>query len=179
MNTNEVAVVVGAGPGLGNALSRGSPKRACDVAAVSRRGGEGEPTQRSDLRCYRCDATVRRTGKRPFDHVTAELGPPSLVVFNVGIWDRRHPRYFRRAVRAGLADGLLCRLSGRPGCGSVHAGPCRRNHHLLRRDRVESAAAPASPPLLHRNLRCALWRSRWPANWARRTFMSRMSSLMA
>jgi len=43
MSPNEVAVVVGAGPGLGSALVARFAEAGMRVAAVSRRGGEGEP----------------------------------------------------------------------------------------------------------------------------------------
>lgn len=86
MSQNEVAIVVGAGAGLGNALVARFADAGMRVAAVSRRGGADEP-QRGLVRFYSCDATVGEQVKRLFERVTAELGPPSLVVFNVGIWD--------------------------------------------------------------------------------------------
>ena len=56
MSTNEVAVVVGAGPGLGNALVARFAEAGMHVAAVSRRGGAGERASRSGSRLLlRCD----------------------------------------------------------------------------------------------------------------------------
>ena len=125
MNPNEVAVVVGAGAGLGNALVARFAEAGMHVAAASRRGGEGEP--RSDrIRFYRCDATVREQVKGLFDRVTAELGPPSLVVFNVGIWDPAaildiSEELFEQTWRTGCFAGFLV---GRAAAASMlgHAG---------------------------------------------------------
>jgi len=85
VNPNEVAVVVGAGPGLGNALVTRFANAGMRVAAVSRRGA-GQP-RGDQVRFYACDATVGEQVKRLFERVTSDLGPPSLVVFNVGVWD--------------------------------------------------------------------------------------------
>ena len=56
MSTRDVAVVVGAGPGLGNALVARFAEAGTRVAAVSRKGVAGEP-HRDLVRGYVCDAT--------------------------------------------------------------------------------------------------------------------------
>jgi NAD(P)-dependent dehydrogenase (short-subunit alcohol dehydrogenase family) len=111
MSPNEVAVVVGAGPGLGSALVARFAEAGMRVAAVSRRGGEGEP-HRDLVHSYRCDATIGEQVKGLFERVTAELGPPSLVVFNVGIWDPAaildiSEELFEQAWRTGCFAGFL------------------------------------------------------------------------
>jgi NAD(P)-dependent dehydrogenase (short-subunit alcohol dehydrogenase family) len=110
MSTREVAVVVGAGPGLGNALVERFAEAGMHVAAVSRRGGAGEP-HRDLVRFHSCDATIGEQVKRLFERVTSELGPPSLVVFNVGIWDRGDildisEELFEQAWRTGCFTGF-------------------------------------------------------------------------
>ncbi len=113
MGTNEIAVVVGSGPGLGNALVRRFADAGMRVAAVSRRGlGSGDEKYR-DLVCgYSCDATVGDEVRRVFQRVMDELGPPSLVVFNIGTWDQGGildipEELFERAWRTGCFAGFL------------------------------------------------------------------------
>ena len=111
MSMTEVAVVVGSGPGLGNALVRRFSEAGMRVAAVSRRGVAGE-AHRDRVRGFSCDATVGEQVGRVFKRVTDELGPPSLVVFNVGIWDRGgildiSEELFEQAWRTGCFAGFL------------------------------------------------------------------------
>ncbi len=111
MGTSEVAVIVGAGPGLGNALVRRCAEAGMRVAAVSRRGLAGE-AHRDLVRGYSCDATIGEQVRNVFERVADELGPPSLVVFNVGIWDRGgileiSEELFEQAWRTGCFAGFL------------------------------------------------------------------------
>jgi NAD(P)-dependent dehydrogenase (short-subunit alcohol dehydrogenase family) len=110
MSTREVAVVVGAGPGLGNALVARFAEAGMHVAAVSRRGVAGE-AHRDLVRGYSSDATVGEQVRNLFERVADELGPPSLVVFNVGIWDRGgileiSEELFEQAWRTGCFAGF-------------------------------------------------------------------------
>ena len=89
MTEAAVGIIVGAGPGLGNALVDRFADGGMAVAAVSRKGNAPELRQRdSVVRGYACDATVTDQVRSMFARVAAELGPPELVVFNVGTWDR-------------------------------------------------------------------------------------------
>src|SRR5882724_108361 len=111
MGTSEVAVIVGAGPGLGSALVRRCAEAGMQVAAVSRRGLAGE-AHRDLVRGYCCDATIGEQVRNVFERVADELGPPSLVVFNLGIWDRGgileiSEELFERAWRTGCFAGFL------------------------------------------------------------------------
>lgn len=111
MSTREVAVVVGAGPGLGNALVRRLAEAGMRVAAVSRRGVADE-AHRDLVRGYACDATVDEQVRNVFKRVADELDPPSLVVFNVGIWDQGgildiSEELFEQAWRTGCLAGFL------------------------------------------------------------------------
>jgi NAD(P)-dependent dehydrogenase (short-subunit alcohol dehydrogenase family) len=113
MTEAEVAVVVGAGPGLGNALVQRFAEAGIAVAAVSRRGIVPELQQRSGVvRGYACDATMGDQVKTMFARVMAELGPPDVTVFNVGTWDRAgileiSDELFMRAWRTGCFGGFL------------------------------------------------------------------------
>jgi len=109
----EVAVVVGAGPGLGYALVERFAQAGMTVAAVSRKGIAPKLQKgRSTARGYACDATLGDQVKTTFAQVTAELGPPDVVVFNVGTWDRAgiveiSDELFLQAWRTGCFGGFL------------------------------------------------------------------------
>ena len=113
MSGKQIAVVVGAGPGLGNALVRRFAEAGMMVAAVSRKGRSPDMTDHRDLvRGYACDATVGDQVSAMFARVTAELGPPDLVVYNVGTWDRAgildiSDELFEQAWRTGCFGGFL------------------------------------------------------------------------
>lgn len=122
MGMDEVAVVVGAGPGLGNALAGRFAQAGMKVAAVSRKGAASE-VHRDRVRGYSCDATVGDQVRKVFERIADELGPPSLVVFNVGIWDRGgildiSEELFEQAWRTGCLAGFLV---GRAAAGSMLA----------------------------------------------------------
>jgi NAD(P)-dependent dehydrogenase (short-subunit alcohol dehydrogenase family) len=111
MITGEVAVIVGTGAGLGNALVRRCAHAGMHVAAVSRKG-LADPGHGDLVRGYRCDATAGGQVRTLFQRVTDELGSPSLVVFNVGIWDiggilDTSEESFEQAWRTGCLAGFL------------------------------------------------------------------------
>ena len=109
----EVAIVVGAGPGLGTALVNRFVEGGMAVAAVSRRGRKPETGKFAEaIRGYACDATVATQVEAMFERVTAELGPPDVVIFNVGTWDRAgileiSEELFVEAWRTGCLGGFL------------------------------------------------------------------------
>lgn len=113
MSERQIAVVVGVGPGLGNALVRRFAEAGMNVAAVSRKGRPPEMIEHRGLvRGYACDATVDDEVKAMFARVTAELGTPDVVVFNVGTWDRAgildiSDEVFEQAWRTGCFGGFL------------------------------------------------------------------------
>jgi NAD(P)-dependent dehydrogenase (short-subunit alcohol dehydrogenase family) len=113
MAEKEVAIVVGVGPGLGNALVTRFAEGGMTVVAVSRRGivpkispGAGA------VRGYTCDATMSDQVKAMFATLEQEVGPPDVVVFNVGTWDRASvlqisDELFMHAWRTGCFGGFL------------------------------------------------------------------------
>ena len=180
MSEKQIAVVVGAGPGLGNALVRRFAEAGMNVAAVSRKGRLPDMTEHRDLvRGYACDATVGDEVITMFARVTAELGPPDLVVYNVGTWDR-----------AGILD-ISDDCSSRPGvpvasadflsAGKQSGRCCPANEALsfLVAPPARSVAVPVLPPLPSRSSACAHWPRAWPASLVREVFTSPMLSLTA
>ncbi|RDD60368.1 SDR family NAD(P)-dependent oxidoreductase [Ferruginivarius sediminum] len=80
-----VAVVVGAGPGLGAALCRRFAQGGLKVAAARRRKDELEDLAgQVGGRAYACDATRQSDVETLFEDVARDLGTPELVVFNAG-----------------------------------------------------------------------------------------------
>ena len=122
----EIAVVVGAGPGLGAALVNRFAQGRLAVAAVSRKGTV--PNMREPdgvVRGYACDASVTNEVDAMFGRVAKELGPPDVVVFNVGTW--------ARAGVLEISDELLTQ-SWRIGCfGGFVVGRAAARAMLARR----------------------------------------------
>ena len=115
MTEQQIAVVVGAGPGLGNALVHRFARAEMTVAAISRSGGHVASTPEPDrkrVRGFTCDATQSTEVTATFAKIASELGVPDLVVFNVGTWDRASildlsEEMFCRAWRIGCLAGFL------------------------------------------------------------------------
>jgi len=115
MTQQEIAIVVGAGPGLGNALVHRFARAGMTVAAVSRRGGHVDSApaeERKRVIGYACDATQGAEVTATFGRIVRELGAPDLVVFNVGTWDRGgilelSEDLIVRAWRTGCLAGFL------------------------------------------------------------------------
>jgi len=113
VSAKPVAVIVGVGPGLGEALVQRFAAAGASVAALSRRGTTPSALPSgAEVRGYACDATDSGQVRAMFARIQAELGPPELVVFNVGTWDRAGIRdisdaLFERAWRQGCFAGFL------------------------------------------------------------------------
>lgn len=107
-----VAVVVGAGPGLGAALCRRFAKGGLKVAAARRREGEAEELARNiGGHAYSCDAADGQSVTELFQAVERDLGTPDLVVFNAGAFKPAgildiDSEDFERCWRIGCLGGL-------------------------------------------------------------------------
>ncbi len=85
MAEQDVAVIVGVGPGLGSALARRCRQAGLGTAVAARTVERIEPLAREiGGRAYRCDAASESDVQGLFARVAADLGEPSLVVFNAG-----------------------------------------------------------------------------------------------
>ncbi|MEM7122449.1 MAG: SDR family NAD(P)-dependent oxidoreductase [Pseudomonadota bacterium] len=87
--TNGVALIVGAGAGLGGGLGRRFAAADMGVALASRNednatrlAGEVAKVAGSTVRGYGCDATNAEDVTDLFDSVTNDLGDPDVVVYN-------------------------------------------------------------------------------------------------
>jgi len=84
-----VAVVVGAGPGLGAALAERFAQAGLRVAVARRKGAEAEAlAARVGGRGYECDATDAESVRSLFGRVRDDLGDPAAVVYNAGAFQR-------------------------------------------------------------------------------------------
>ena len=85
--TQPVAVVVGAGPGLGSAVARRFAAAGFAVALARRR-----PEELSGLaaeiggKAYACDAAERDSVEALFAAIDKDLGGPQVVVYNAGAY---------------------------------------------------------------------------------------------
>ncbi len=110
----EVALVVGAGPGLGLALVKRFAAEGMRVAAAARSGANlasaaGWP---GSARAYTCDASDGDEVARLFQRVAGDLGAPDVVVFNAGVYEPASildiaAEDFARCWRIGCFGGFL------------------------------------------------------------------------
>ncbi len=129
----EIAMVVGAGPGLGWALTERFAQAGMQVVAASRDPGKLRSAvgaeRASDVRLEACDAAQPAEVASLFATVARELGIPSLVVFNAGAYARGGileitPESFERCWRIGCFGGFLvgqsaARLMVSAGAGTI------------------------------------------------------------
>jgi len=113
--SDQVAVVVGAGPGLGLALGKTFAGAGMRVALALRSPGKLEPLGAwadGMAMLYGCDAADPTDVDALFEKVEAELGTPSVVVFNAGTFEpggilEVKPQDFERCWRIGCFGGFL------------------------------------------------------------------------
>ncbi|CAD7695149.1 unnamed protein product [Ostreobium quekettii] len=118
-----VAVVVGVGPGLGSALARRFAKGGFAVALCSRKMESLTPVK-ADIdkaggkaECFTVDSTDEQQVAAAYDSITAQLGHPSVLCYNVGGagsggWppptvEDTSVEIFRRSLDACVVGGFL------------------------------------------------------------------------
>ena len=130
-----VAVVVGAGPGLGTALARRFARAGMTVAVVRRDGAALAALVQKvgpAARPYACDAADEPSVVKLFESVARDLGPPRLVVHNAGGFVRKplletSAAEFEQGWRSACLGGFLVgreavRLMLNRGEGERHRG---------------------------------------------------------
>ncbi len=117
-SSGEVALVAGAGPGLGAALARCFARAGMKVATAGRDAARLAPLagELRDLggagRAYACDVADEDAVRSLFDALKADFGVPDLVVFNAGAMLRKRvleteAQEFERCWRIGCLGGFL------------------------------------------------------------------------
>ena len=108
-------MIVGAGSGLGAALARRFARAGMKVALARRSADKLAPLLAeigATARAYACDATDEAQVQRLFAAAAADLGVPTLAVFNAGAFVRKSVldttrEDFERCWRAGCLGGFL------------------------------------------------------------------------
>lgn len=110
-----VAVVAGAGPGLGRALAQRFSQGGMRVALLARDAARLSTLAASigpDARPLACDLTDPDAVGASFDRIDRELGPPQCVIFNAGTYRpgtvlEVTPRDFQDCWKIGCYAGFL------------------------------------------------------------------------
>jgi len=92
MTKTKVALIVGAGSGLGAALARRFSEATLNVAVVARRQPDLAALAQAigpSVRPYKCDATQEAEVDGLFRAVEQDLGELAVVVHNVGVFSRK------------------------------------------------------------------------------------------
>jgi len=107
----EVAVIIGGGPGISASCARLFSKAGMRVAIAARTPDKPVLKQlESDygVRLYGCDASEPDSVKTLFEKVTLELGNPSLVVHNI---DGRTAGIFRKSIIEADPEQVLATIT--------------------------------------------------------------------
>ena len=83
MAQQEIALIVGAGPGLSASLARLFKKEGMRIALAARDAKKLDDLEREvDGRAYGCDASVPKDVENLFEALSKDLGNPNVVVYN-------------------------------------------------------------------------------------------------
>lgn len=117
--TGQTALIVGTGPGLGQALARCFTSAGMHTAIAARRGEKLESMSRqlsvsdSKVKTYACDATDEGSVIEVFQQLQGDLGVPDLVVYNAGAFQPARVvdidvSDFESCWRVGCLGGFIC-----------------------------------------------------------------------
>lgn len=111
---SKVAVVIGAGPGLGAAAARRFAREGFAVAVVARKRETVEPIAQSIAgHAYAVDTTDAGAVARLFADIRRELGPPEVLIYNAGAFKpggilEVSPEDFEECWKVGCHGAFLC-----------------------------------------------------------------------
>jgi NAD(P)-dependent dehydrogenase (short-subunit alcohol dehydrogenase family) len=114
--TKGVAVIIGVGPGLGWALAKRFSEEGLSVVCAARNVEKlralAERDHLETVRLHACDATDADSVAAVFTTTSESLGAPTVVIFNVGAYERGsildlRPEDFERCWRIGCFGGFL------------------------------------------------------------------------
>lgn len=126
--SSNVALVVGAGPGLGTAVATRFAEAGMSVALARRDPSQAqEVAERLGGRAYACDATERDSVSALFEAVGTDLGTPQVVVYNAGAYGRGSvldidPAELERCWRIGCLGGFHVGQAAARGMVAAGAG---------------------------------------------------------
>lgn len=113
MAQQEIALIVGAGPGLSASLGRLFNREGMKVALASRDTNKlSGLVKETDGRAYACDASVPTEVESLFDSVAKDIGDPNLVVYNAsgrvrGPITELNPEEVRKTIMITCYGGFL------------------------------------------------------------------------
>ena len=113
MAQQEIALIVGAGPGLSASLARLFTKEGMKVALAARDAKKLDGLVKEiDGRAYGCDASVPKDVANLFDSVTKDIGEINLVVYNAsgrvrGPITELEPEEVRKTILVTCYGGFL------------------------------------------------------------------------
>jgi NAD(P)-dependent dehydrogenase (short-subunit alcohol dehydrogenase family) len=113
MAQQEIAVIIGAGPGLSASLGRLFNKEGMKVALAARDTNKlGGLVKETNGRAYACDASVPKDVEGLFDAVARDIGDPNLVVYNAsgrvrGPITELNPEEVRKTIMITCYGGFL------------------------------------------------------------------------
>lgn len=97
-NKDEIALIVGGGPGISASCARLFSAQGMKVAVAARNPDKpvlAELVKDSNIRTYQCDAVDPAAVAALFEAVIKDLGVPKLVIHNI---DGRTPEIFRKEI---------------------------------------------------------------------------------
>jgi len=112
----QIAVVIGAGPGLGASVAARFAREGFSVGVVARKQETLAPAVERigpAARAYAADTTDPAAVAKLFASVRADLGPPDVLVYNAGAFQMAgivelSPDDFTSAWKANCLGGFLC-----------------------------------------------------------------------
>lgn len=116
----ETCLIVGAGPGIGQACALAFAREGCDIALIARhperlvaQTTEIAWTSGRNARAYAADAGDAEALRAALRHAQLELGPPRVLIYNVASVQRARPaaldiEQMVREFRANVAGALVC-----------------------------------------------------------------------
>jgi NAD(P)-dependent dehydrogenase (short-subunit alcohol dehydrogenase family) len=113
MAQQEIALIIGAGPGLSASLGRLFNKEGMKVALAARDTNKlGGLVKETNGRAYACDASVPKDVEGLFDAVARDIGDPNLVVYNAsgrvrGPITELNPEEVRKTIMITCYGGFL------------------------------------------------------------------------
>ena len=113
MADREIALIVGAGPGLSASLARLFNKEGMAIAWAARDAKKLDGLVREiGARAYACDASAPRDVEKLFEAVSKDLGAPNIVVYNAsgrvrGPLPELDPEAVRKTIMITCYGGFL------------------------------------------------------------------------
>jgi len=166
----KVAVVAGAGPGIGAALARRFAEAEYAVAMLARSRGTLDSLERDidGARGYSCDVGSADSVARGFAAIRADLGDVDVLLYNAGSGlfgdvESITPEQFEASWRVNAYGALLCARQVIPAMKAAASGSIIFTGATASRRGVPRTAAFAPAKAAQRSLAESMARSLWPS----------------